>query len=136
MTGEGLAQGLRLECKQDKLRAFSLNNYKWSWQGQSARVFSKVPEDLLQRGAAGEWSDIRTAGKRELNGSAKKDRVKKGKQTKSLQKRLDKYKAQAAKMHATGNSTVLTNELNANLANWEKYAAEWNVVKRNQANST
>ena len=136
MTGEGLAQGLRLECKQDKLRAFSLNNYKWSWQGQSARVFSKVPEDLLQRGAAGEWSDIRTAGKRELNGSTKKDRVKKGKQTKSLQKRLDKYQAQTAKMHATGSSTVLTNELNANLANWEKYAAEWNVVKRNQANST
>ena len=33
-------------------------------------------------------------------------------------------------MHATGISTVLANELNANLANWEKYAAEWNAVKR------
>ena len=133
---EGLAQGLRLECKQDKLRDFSLNNYKWSWQGQSARVFAKVPEDLLQRGAAGEWSGVRASGKRELNGSAEKDRVKKSKQTESMQKRLKKYQAQAVKMHATGNSTVLTNELNANLANWEKYAAEWNAVKKNKANST
>jgi hypothetical protein len=132
----GLAQGLRLECKQDKLRDFSLNNYKWSWQGQSARVFAKVPEDLLQRGAAGEWSDVRTSGKRELNGSAEKDRVKKSAQTKSMQKRLKKHQAQAAKVHGTGNSTVLTNELNANLANWEKYAAEWNAVKKNKANST
>ena len=101
-----------------QVTGFLLNNYKWSRQGQSARVFSKVPGDLLQRGAPGEWSDIRTAGKCELNGSAY--RVKKGKQTKSLQKRLDKYKlkAQAAKMHATG-LIALTNELNANLANWE-----------------
>ena len=40
-------------------------------------------------------------------------------------------------MHATGNSTVLTNELNANLANWEKYAAyvQWNAVKKNKANN-
>ena len=77
-----------------------------------------------------------TSGKRELNGSAEKDRFKKSKQTKSMQKRLKKHQAQAAKMHATGNSTVLTNELNANLANWEKYAAEWNAVKKNKANST
>ena len=56
--------------------------------------------------------------------------------TKSMQKRLKKYQAQAAKMHATGNSTVLTNELNANLANWEKYATEWNAMKKNKANST
>ena len=35
---------------------------------------------------------------------------------------------------ATGNSTVLMNELNATLANWEKYAAEWNAVKKNKAN--
>ena len=53
-----------------------------------------------------------------------------------MQKRLKKHQAQAAKMHGTGNSTVLTNELNANLANWEKYAAEWNAVKKNKANST
>ena len=53
-----------------------------------------------------------------------------------MQKRLKKYQAQAAKMHGTGKSTVLTNELNANLANWEKYAAEWNAVKKNKANST
>ena len=99
-------------------------------------MFAKVPEDLLQRGAAGEWSDVWTSGKRELNGSAEKDRVKKSKQTKSMQKRLKKYQAQAAKMHGTGKSTVLTNELNANLANWEKYAAEWNAVKKNKANST
>ena len=47
-------------------------NYKWSSQGQSARVFAKVPEDLLQRGATGELSDVRTSGKRELNGSAER----------------------------------------------------------------
>jgi hypothetical protein len=34
-------------------------------------------------------------------------------------------------MHATGSSTALTNELNAILANWEKYATEWNAVKKN-----
>ena len=90
----------------------------------------------MQQGNRREWSDVRTSGKRELNGSAEKDIVKKGKQTKSMQKRLKKYQAQAVKMHATGNSTVLTNELNANLANWEKYAAEWNAVKKNKANST
>ena len=133
---ERLAQGLRLECKQDKLWDFSLNKHKWSWQGQSARAFAKVPEDLLQRGAAGEWSGVRTSGKRELNDSAEKDRVKKSKQTTSMQKRLKKYQAQTAKMHGTGNSTVLTNEMNANLTNWEKYAAEWNAVKKNKANST
>ena len=36
-------------------------------------------------------------------------------------------------MRAIGNSTVLTNALNANFADWEKYAAEWNVVKENRA---
>ena len=64
-----------------------------------------------------------TSGERELNGPAEKDRVNKSKQTKSMQKRSKKHQAQAVKMHATGNSTVLTNELNANLAIWEKYVA-------------
>ena len=27
----GLAQVSRLQCKQDKLQDFTLNNYKWSW---------------------------------------------------------------------------------------------------------
>ena len=38
-------------------------------------------------------------------------------------------------MRAIWNSTVLTNALNANFADWEKYAAEWNIVKENRANS-
>ena len=100
-------------------------------QGAGSLYVEKIAK-VLPRGAAGEWSVIRTAGKRELNGSAKRDRVKKCKQTKSLRKlkRLGKHKAQAVTMHATGSSTLLTNELNVNLANWEKHAAEWNAVKK------
>ena len=47
-----------------------------------------------------------------------------------MPKGLKKHQAQAIKMHATGNSTVLTNKLNANLANREKYTAEWNAMKK------
>ena len=102
----------------------------------SSSVFQGAERPVAKRRIAGEWSDTRTAWETRTQWLSQRDRVKKGKQTESLQKQLDKYKAQAAKMHATGNSNVLTNGLNANLANWEKYAAEWNAVKKNKANST
>ena len=35
-----------------------------------------------------------------------------------------------------GSPTSLLDELNANLANWENHAAEWDAVKKNKANNT
>ena len=56
----GLAQGVEagVQTRQVTCTGFLLNNYKWSWQGQSARVIPKVPEDLLQRGAAGQGCGV------------------------------------------------------------------------------
>ena len=39
-----------LKPKQNQHRNSSLNNYKWSWQGQAASIFNRIPADIKARG--------------------------------------------------------------------------------------
>ena len=129
----GLAKAVSLECKQDKFRDFSLNSYKWSWQGQSASVFSKVPEDLLQKGVAEGWSKVVAAGKKELNGSAEAGRAKRLKQDESKQKRLKKFQSYEVKVKVR----TLTNDQHVNnVGGWDKCIEVWKMLMENKANST
>ena len=41
--------GMKLQAKQNQNRNSSLLNYKWSWQGQAAGIFNKIPEELKKR---------------------------------------------------------------------------------------
>ena len=109
----------KLQAKQNQHRNFSLLNYKWSWQGQAAGIFNKIPEELKEKGRTTSWSKIKAEGKAILNKTAA-SKAKKQKHYKL------NHKTQSAV--STGNSG-LNNELNANLFNWIEYAAKWNTNK-------
>jgi hypothetical protein len=88
-----------------------------SWQGQSASIFSKVPEDLLQKGVAKGWSKVLAAGKKELNGSAEAGRAKRLKQDESKQKRLKQFQSYEVKVKVG----TLTNDRHVNnVRGWDK----------------
>jgi hypothetical protein len=110
---------IKLHAKQNQHRNFSLLNYKWSWQGQAADIFNKIPEDLKAIGRTTSWSKIKATGKAILNKTASPKA--------EIQNHYKlNHKTQAAV--STGNSG-LNNELNANLFNWIEYAAKWNTNK-------
>ena len=83
-------------------------------------MFSKLPSDLKAKGMETSWMNIKTEGKGILNGSG----------TRKSAGRLKKMKLNHKNQQSvhTG-STVLNNELNANLVNWKEYAAIWNANK-------
>ena len=110
----------KLKPKQNQHRDFSLNNYKWSWQGQAASIFNKLPAELKVKGSESSWSKVKSAGQAFTNGSAKTKKIAKPTKTKLIHK--------DQKPVSTG-STVLNNELNANLFHWIEYAVKWNTNK-------
>ena len=65
----------KLKPKQNQHRDFSLNNYKWSWQGQAASIFNKLPTELKVKGSESSWSKVKSAGKAFTNGSAKTKKI-------------------------------------------------------------
>ena len=111
-----------LKPKQNQHRNFSLNNYKWSWQGQAARIFNRIPADLKAKGTKGSWMKIKSVGKAIINGSAEMKKLAAPKKT----RRKLHHKSQKAV--STG-SAILNNELNANLTDWVEYAIAWNTNK-------
>ena len=99
---------IKLQANQNQHRNFSLLNYKWSWQGQAADIFNKIPADLKEIGRTTSWSKIKAAGKAILNKTASPKA--------KIQNHCKlNHKTQAAVN--TGNSG-LNNKLNANLFNW------------------
>ena len=56
-----------LKPKQNQHRNFSLNNYKWGWQGQAASIFNRIPADVKARGTKGSWLKIESVGKATLS---------------------------------------------------------------------
>ena len=110
---------LKLKSKTNKLRNFSLLNYKWSWLGQAGEVFDKLPSDLKAKGMETSWMKVKSEGKEILNGSA--ERKNSGRQKK---KKLNHKNQQPVHTGST-----LNNELNVNLVNWKEYAAIWNANK-------
>ena len=111
---------VKLEQKQNQHRDFSLLNYKWSWQGQAADIFNKIPEELKEKGRTTSWSKVKTAGKAFLNKSAL---LKQG-----TQKHKKKSKLKTRATSSTGDPK-LDVKLSAKMFNWIGYAAKWNANK-------
>ena len=111
---------MKLEQKQNQHRDFSLLNYKWSWQGQAADIFNKIPEELKEKGRTTSWSKVKTAGKAFLNKSALHKQ--------ETQKRKKKSKPKTRATSSTGD-LKLDVKLSAKMFKGIGYAAKWNANK-------
>ena len=118
-----------LKHKQNQHRNFSLNNYKWSWQGQAARIFNRIPADLKAKGTKGSWMKIKSVGKAIINGSAEMKKLA------APKRRGTNDTTNPQKAISTG-SASLNNELNANLTNWIEYTIAWNTNKTESYRNT